>query len=71
MKNGLAMDVVEFEPLNLGAVHQCSMRRGKPIPCSPDRTGPGYVQLIQRPLKDLTPGKISPIDCASHGVKHQ
>jgi hypothetical protein len=58
MKNGPAVDIIKFEPLNLGAVYQCSMRRGKPIPCPPDRAGPGFVQPIQFPLKDLTPGKI-------------
>jgi hypothetical protein len=41
MKNGSAVDIVKFETLHLGAVYQCGMRRGNPIPCPPRpyRTG--------------------------------
>ncbi len=71
MQNALAMDVVEFEALNLRPVDQRRMGRRQALAGPPDRGRAGGVERRAGLAQDAAPFEIDAVDRAADRIENQ
>ena len=71
MQHGLAVHVVEFEALHLGAVGERRMRRRQALVSAPDRCGARGIDAFERPAQDLAPFEIGAVNGAAERIENQ